>query len=222
MGRKKKEDTPVVETPEVETPEVETPIVEDTPVVETPEVVVPVTEEPKTVPTSTTGKVNNLLLDSSVSIEDKISWCLADAPVDLKNIAMQLEGYHNVMKPGIPIDENKMVRKQYELVNIYRGIFNTESYAEFKSKFDVLNLFFVFYAKSSMAPQRLSRFDYLWKWSDPELHTLLNVSEIVATLAYFPTRANNLKKVNLQYALSSTETIVTEDARNHIVRYYTV
>lgn len=166
------------------------------------------------------GNDIKVLNDSSVSIEDKIIWCLTDAPSIVKNIAIQLESYNMAMRPSAPHDESTMVNKQYDLVSIFRNIFNTTEYKDFKIKFDVLNLFFVHYRQEAFASQRLVRFDYLWKWSDVELTTLQNMARIVTQLCVYPERAKGLKQINFDLALDSTKTIVSEAARNNILKYY--
>lgn len=163
-----------------------------------------------------------VLNDSSVSIEDKIKWCLTEAPNVVRSLANQLLSYNDTMKPSAIYNEQAMVNKQYELVSIYRSIFNVLEYKDFKVKFDVLNLFFAYYKDEAFAAQRLCRFDYLWKWSEVELTTLLHVSEVVSQLCIYAERVKRLKQLNLDMALDSTKTIVTEEARNNIIRYYKI
>ena len=152
--------------------------------------------------------------------EEKIEWCLTAAPIKARNIARQLKSYNDAMKPGVVNDVKLMLNKQYELVNIYRAVFNSDTYNEFKEKFDVLNLFFLVYAKEAFASNQLVRYDYLWKWSAKELETLLNVSVIVSQLCSYETRSKRLKQLNLTLGLSSEKTIVSESARNNIIKYY--
>ena len=181
------------------------------------------TEKPKVIePNASLGSDIKVLNDSSVSIEDKIRWCLTEAPNSIKSLANQLFAYNEAMKPSAIYNEQLMVNKQYELVSIYRSIFNIAEYRDFKVKFDVLNLFFAHYKDEGFAAQRLSRFDYLWKWSDVELNTLLHVSEVVSQLCLYAERVKRLKQLNLDMALDSTKTIVTEEARNNVIRYYKI
>lgn len=213
--------------PEVALPEAPPePIVENTP----EQVEIPTeaptqepTGEPKIIePNASLGSDIKVLNDSSVSIEDKIRWCLTEAPNSIKSLANQLFAYNEAMKPSAIYNEQLMVNKQYELVSIYRSIFNIAEYRDFKVKFDVLNLFFAYYKDEGFAAQRLSRFDYLWKWSDVELNTLLHVSEVVSQLCLYAERVKRLKQLNLDMALDSTKTIVTEEARNNVIRYYKI
>lgn len=190
-------------------PEVKEEVVEPT-----PEVIPEPVKEVKT----TSG---NVLTDSKVSLEDKIKWCLTEAPIAIKQIAARLESYNSTMDPKLPVDEKRMVSKQYEMVNIYRAVLKSNSYNEFKTKFDVLNLFFNYYAKGSMGSRYLSRFDYLWTWSDKELATLLNFSEVVSLLCNNKDRSKKLKQINLEMAMDSVKTIIDEEARNNVIRYYT-
>ena len=203
-------------------------VVENTPEeIKEPEVKTEPTIEPEVKseivePNASLGSDIKVLNDSSVSIEDKIRWCLTEAPNSVRTLANQLFAYNEAMKPSAIYNEQLMVNKQYELVSIYRAIFNVVEYRDFKVKFDVLNLFFAYYKDEGFAAQRLSRFDYLWKWSDTELTTLLHVSEIVSQLCLYTERVKRLKQLNLDMALDSTKTIVTEEARNNVIRYYKI
>lgn len=202
-------------------------LVEEEPVEEEPEQEVPapveepdtkpVEEEPKDKPKSTNAF---LLNDATATVAEKVEWCLTEAPTKLRNIAKQLVSYNEAMKPGVVQDEQKMVGKQYELVNIYRTVLNNKSYNEFKASFDLLNLFFLHFKDESLSGYRVFRFDYLWKWSDKELNTLLNLSQAILLLANYETRSQNIKKINLEAALNSETTIVDEEARNNIISYY--
>ncbi len=203
--------------PELGLPETQLePMVENTP--EVLKTAIPPIVEPD----ASFGPNINVLNDSSISIEDKIRWCLTEAPSFIKSLANQLFAYNETMKPKAPYNEQMMLNKQYELVSIYRSIFNVVEYKDFKVKFDVLNLFFAHFKDEGFAAQRLSRFDYLWKWSDVELTTLLHVSEVVSQLCLYAERVKRLKQLNLDMALDSTKTIVTEEARNNIIRYYKI
>ena len=203
--------------PELGLPETQLePMVENTP--EVLETTIPPIVEPD----ASFGPDINVLNDSSISIEDKIRWCLTEAPSFIKSLSNQLFAYNETMKPKAPYNEQMMLNKQYELVSIYRSIFNVVEYKDFKVKFDVLNLFFAHFKDEGFAGQRLSRFDYLWKWSDVELTTLLHVSEVVSQLCLYAERVKRLKQLNLDMALDSTKTIVTEEARNNIIRYYKI
>ena len=203
------EEPVVEETPEPEVKPEETPIVEETK-----------EEDPVDTPESKFEEGVNYLNETSASEEEKVEWCLTMAPKPLRTIAQQLKSYNDAMKPGVPFDQSRQLAKQYELVNIYRSTFKATSYNEFKSKFDVLNLFFVVYAKEAFASNRLCRFDNLWKWSAKELETLLNVSEVVSQLCVYANRKEGIKKLNLEMALDSQKTIVSEDTRNNIIKYY--
>jgi hypothetical protein len=196
-----------------------------TPEIKEPEqtIVPEVIKEPEPVViTKTSNNDISVINDSSVSIEDKIKWCLTEAPTYIKSLANQLTSYNETMKPAAIYDEQKMLMKQYELVSIYRSIFNVIEYKDFKVRFDVLNLFFAYYKDEAFAAQRLARFDYIWKWSSVELTTLLHVSEVVSQLCLYSERTKRLKQLNLDMALDSTTTIVTEEARNNIIRYYKI
>jgi len=167
-------------------------------------------------------KSRNILTDSKVSVAKKVEWCLTEATGKVRVIANTLESYNKVMKPGVPVDEKKMVRKQYELVNLYRDVFSVEDYGTFKELFNVINLFFNHYAKESLGEHYLYRFDYLWQWDQTELTTLLNVNEVISQLANYESREVRLKQLNLEYALNPDETIISNIARDNIIRYYSV
>ena len=168
------------------------------------------------------GNAKNLLLDSKATVADKVEYCLTVATGKVRMIANILESYNNAMKPGALHDEKLMVRKQYELVNLYRDVFSNEDYGTFKQYFDVINLFFNHYATEAFGEHYLYRFDYLWEWDDVELTTLLNVNEVISQLANYENRTVRLKQLNLEYALNPDETIITNGARDNIIRYYSV
>lgn len=222
------ENTDVVNDTQEKEPELGLPETQPEPMVENaPEQVENHTEdqiqEPKVIePNASFGSDLKVLNDSSISIEEKIRWCLTEAPTSIKTLANQLFSYNEAMKPTAVYNEQMMVNKQYELVSIYRSIFNVIEYKDFKVKFDVLNLFFAHFKDEGFAGQRLSRFDYLWKWSDVELTTLLHVSEVVSQLCLYAERVKRLKQLNLDMALDSVKTIVTEEARSNIIRYYKI
>jgi len=162
----------------------------------------------------------NPLTDSKVSIADKVKYCLTEATGKIRVTANILESYNKAMKPGAVQNEQLMVGKQYELLNLYRTIFSIEDFGAFKQQFDIVNLFFNHYAKESMGEHYLSRFDYLWKWDQEELTTLLNVNEVISQLANYETRQQRIKQLNLEYALNPDETIVSDIARDNVIRYY--
>jgi len=166
------------------------------------------------------AKGKNPLTDSKVSIADKVKYCLTEATGKVRVTANILESYNKVMKPGAVQNEQLMVGKQYELLNLYRTIFSIEDFGAFKQQFDIVNLFFNHYAKESMGGHYLSRFDYLWKWDQEELTTLLNVNEVISQLANYETRQQRIKQLNLEYALNPDETIVSDIARDNVIRYY--
>ena len=168
--------------------------------------------------TVTTSK--NLLTDSKASIAEKVEYCLTVATGKTRSIANVLQSYNDAMKPGVVLNEQLMVGKQYELLNLYRGIFSNEDYGTFKAQFDIVNLFFNHYVKEAFGAHYLFRFDYLWKWDAVELTTLLNVNEVICQLANYENRPIKLKQINLEYALNPSETIISGDARDNIIRYY--
>ncbi len=204
---------------EVVEPVIEESIEEKVEEVKEPEPVVKVEEKKIVEPVKEEPVVK--VEEKSTSGKNTVEWYLTEAPQRLKSIANQIESYIAVMKKGVPFDENKMVRKQYEMVNIFRTVIEADSYNEFKVKFDLLNTFFMKHKDDALSGLQLSRFDYLWQWSSNELNTLLYMGEVVSQLCDKTTRAKKIKQLNLEMALDGNTTIVSEDSRNNIIRYYT-
>lgn len=159
-------------------------------------------------------------VDPLLAVKQHIHELKLSSPVIVKNFIARLEDYNTTMKPGVAFDQEKMLNAQYELVNIIRATLNKVTYVEFKTYFDIINKFFHGYSDEAFGGALVFRFDHLWKHTEKELNTLLNLATVLTTLSNPITRKENLAKISFDIALDQQKTIVSEEAKNFIIRYY--
>lgn len=210
-------------TPEV-TPEIKP---EDTPpapeVTPTPEIKPAVEEEgidpePKLDMKGIAAIVSSADLDGKAKVR-KIA---DDGMVMFAGIASKIIGYDEAMNPKIGITEQAGAAKQYDLLNTLKSVINTEDYKVFKAKFDIINLGFRAYSKDSFDEFMLFRFDQKWKWSKKDLTTSQHLSTLISQLCDLSTRADSLKKIDIDRALDASVITLSETGISNIKKYYTM
>ena len=204
---------PVVEDPkpvvkEETKPTIQAPVVED--------------EEAEVAPKLDAKEVASIITHADYTGKQKIQKIFDEGQVGFSSIASKIIGYDQIMNPKTPVTELAGVAKQYDLLNTLKSVINTEDYKQFKVKFDIINLGFRAYNKDAFDEFMLFRFDQKWKWSKKDLTTFQHLSSIISQLCDLTTRANNLKKIDINRALDASEITLSETGISNLKKYYTM
>ena len=234
--RKPKAETPAEETekvidvpveepkavkPKAVKPKAVEPKVEE-PKAEEPKAVEPKVEKPKAVEPKAEAVMTVASVLSSSEMEDgaKIVWLMENAPIGIRGIVAKLVSYNMQMKPGLRVNESVGAGHQFDLFNTVNGIIDTEDYKEFKVKMDALNLVYRRFRGESFKDRYLFRFDLQWSRGAKKLKAFNNLQTVITTLCVPADRADNLKKISLDYALDKTTTGISDTAVKNLKKYY--
>jgi len=166
--------------------------------------------------------VAGVISDADLSGKEKIRKIASTGMTGFAAIASKIIGYDQIMNPKTPVTEVAGVAKQYDLLNTLKSVINTEDYKQFKVKFDIINLGFRVYSKDAFDEFMLFRFDQKWKWSKKDLTTSQHLSSLISQLCDLSTRANNLKKIDIDRALDASAISLSETGINNVKKYYTM
>jgi hypothetical protein len=163
-----------------------------------------------------------VISDKDLTGKEKIEKLAAEATMAYASVASKILGYDQIMNPKVPVTEVAGVAKQYDLLNTLKSVINTEDYKQFKLKFDIVNLGFRAYGKDSFDEFMLFRFDQKWRWSKKDLTTSQHLATLISQLCDLSTRAENLKKIDIDRALDASQITLTETGISNLKKYYTM
>lgn len=215
---------PVV-APTTEAP-METPTVPEVPETQNPDqTATPTPEQPVQTSTVDSVMVQNdvasLLGKTDISFKEKLETIAKKAVGSLSVLASKLINYEKEMSKYIH-DEKIGASNHYDLYHSILNAINTVDYADFKVKFDIINTAFLAHKDSSFKETMLHRFDMHWKWGKKELTTFQHLALLINYMCDLSKRADNLKIIDVNKALSQQDTVLTETAIANIKKYYQI
>lgn len=193
----------------------------------TPEVSNPVPETTDVVDESTTDYVipkDTVVTEDSNNIvdeeKDKFKEFSEHSNTNVRVVSSMLTYYSDNMGVKNKLSFSKGVRYQRELLNaLVSNIKATTDEKSFKEVFDVINYHYLNSANDAFKPNMLTRFMEHWNDGVNHLNTLNILNHVISALCDPKTRANNLKKMDLNKAFSRP-TILEPKYINYIKQYY--
>lgn len=168
---------------------------------------------------------DKLLTDPNTTVAEKLNKFSNDVG-EYGKFVNNLISYNESMNPSneVALSDEKGAAKNYNLYIQIKDAIETEDYAAFKVKFDVINMAYTEFSKGAFDEFALFRYDQAWsaKWGDVSLVTFQNLNTLICTLCNIKTRAAALSSLDLDKALDPTVLELTELGINNIKKYYVV
>ena len=169
----------------------------------------------------TWDKTKAVLTAQDMSFEEKMTKLKTEGITAVKSLVTKLEGYQEVMSPkATSVAPTQGAAKNFDLLSTIKSVANTEDYAEFKAKFDIVNAFFREYKDDAYSEWLLHRFDIEWAWGKESLTAFQFLATVISMLCSKATREEQLTKVNLDNALDKELTNLSDTAVENIKKYY--
>lgn len=172
----------------------------------------------------TLDEYKQLMRSEDIEIKDKLEVIISRGPVEQRSLASKLEDYRNKMSTNISgiVDPVKGAGYNYDLLNTLLEVVNFTDAERFKLNFDLVNYFFLSYAKEGEAFHwvAIQRFDYEWTYGDVALTTYQNLVHVISSLADLSTRDQNISGIDFDLAFDKTKTLIKDKAKDNIVGYY--
>lgn len=174
----------------------------------------------------TREEVDAILTDSNTTVEEKLNSFTHDKS-EFGLFVNSLIAYNTAMNPNDEdnvITDEKGAARNYNLYIQMKDAIETEDYLVFKSKFDMINMVYVAYAKEAFEEFTLFKYDQAWasKWGELSLTTFQNLNTVICTLCNIKTRAASIDSISLDKSLDLTKIELSEIGVNNIKKYYTV
>lgn len=171
----------------------------------------------------TWDKTKAVLTAQDMSFEEKMTKLKTEGIIAVKSLVTKLEGYQEVMSPkATAVAPSQGAAKNFDLLSTIKSVANTEDYAEFRAKFDIVNAFFREYKDDAYSEWLLHRFDIEWVWGKESLTAFQFLATVISMLCSKATREEQLTKVNLDNALDKELTNLSDTAVDNIKKYYQV
>ena len=158
--------------------------------------------------------VNTVLeLDTSFTNKIEILSKCGFKPVEI--LAAFYKDYLNGMTPKVQSDVG--AKYNTRLYNNLLKAIRTDDPEIFKTKFDIINMFFILGADGAFNEFRLTRFSDIQKLSTAQLDTYHRLTVLISTLADAATREKNSKAVG---GFNADNTVLTDDDVSRLRKYY--
>lgn len=165
--------------------------------------------------------VKNVLIKQDISFEDKMTILKDTGSVSVKSIVSKLESYRETMSPKtVEVKASVGAAKNFDLLATIKSVTNEGDYQVFKAKFDLVNAYFKEYSKDAYSEWLLHRFDVNWVWGKEALTAYQFLVTTITMLCDKVTRADELKKINLDSVLNKEATKLSDVSIENIQKYY--
>ena len=160
----------------------------------------------------------SLLSDPNTTLSEKLDIIFKKGLPFYSMIAAKIISYDEVMSANNGLNPKTAVNKQYDLLEVMRGVIETANYDDFKTKFDIINIGFINYKDGSFSHRKLYRFSEEWSIGERKLETFHNLIMLISTLADLNTRGENVKKLDIKKVLDNIE--LSETGIENLKKYY--
>ena len=174
-------------------------------------------------PVSTLDEVKDYLVAPGSTIVEKLVRLSTDATGSVKSLASMLVTFSEDMGPNTPEQEPRVVLgKLYNLYITMKDCVETKDQSEYMVKMDILNLAFLAYGDvhGALSSVMLLRYDYAWTWGEDALKTYQILVVVISSLADRSTRAEQIKRVNLNNSFARTNIAISQEDVQRLISYY--
>ena len=188
------------------------------PVVDEKKEIAEETTETKEVEKAPVADLMEVLSNEETTMSQKLIELASNGNSNIKSLAAKLLDYNNALKPGSVIHGRIGAGRQYDLLKTFISKLSNENSKDVKECLGLICFTYKSFADESFGSVAIFRFQDDWRWTENELNKLNVLHTIFSELADHETRAEALKTISLDKAISDAG--LSEVVGNNLKNYF--